>query len=693
MQKEKLALALPGILGGILAVLLGCIAFLFNYPSLGSPPEGAIAISPAAGGLLYILMGVTALLSLTLGSRRGARIFGALAALTAIAGLAASLFFREWTAGFLVILTAAAAVAASMKKRGCALLLAVGLLGFLVGQASMTFLICGWKTWTVPGLLMIFSAVMLFVAGRGKDPPPKQSSARLAVYAGLGIVILLLAMVFLVRAPDSVGAGMNLAEGRLAESLGFYEEASRAYQLALDVNRSDSQAWEGEGHALQALGREDQARECLDRAEELKAGSTPDSCSGCPASTELNETAEPNEITEPDESTGPDLSQCSLRAKILLPEDVRTFSQGESIAFQGRASCGREPVTYLWRSSIDGAIGEGPSFSRSDLSAGWHNITLATADAAGDAAEDYVEIGVAEPWVCGNATPKPDYFPPDTSCRDTWPNGSAECMEHEVCHAGLDHIVADAVNCCDGMLLPGETCANARANSEGSKKRCRGLYIIKALGTEARYMKGYALFKACCSGYPECTRACVADLAGTCAFREGFNGNVTNLSCRPEDWGLAAWRSDTNMTENSAVLGMFPTHATVNILQTGVCIDYAAALTTLLRKAGYARDEAFTTASSGYDLPLLGSHPGHAYNIVKLPGEDKYYFVDTTGNAEGINLQGLPGYFWFTGCFAGMPVKIKVHQWSVKYCNKTLDWGFSDVGAFNAPPMTSMMGC
>lgn len=699
MQKEKLALALPGILGGVLGVVLGCIAFLFNYPSLGSPAEGAIAISPAAGGLLYILMGMSAMLALALGNHRAARIFGTLTALAALAGLAASLFFREWTAGVLMILIGTAAVAASIKKRGGGLLLFVGLLGFLVGQASMIFLICGWKTWTVPGLLMIFSAVMPSVAGFGEDSRNKQSAPRLVVYAGLGLAILLLATVFLVRAPDEVGASINLAEGRLTESLGYYEEAKRAYQLALDVNRSDYQAWEGEARALQALGKKDQARECLDRAEELKASQTPDSCGSCPASTGPNETTGPKDITglnkqtEPDDSTGPALSQCSLQAKILSPGDVRTFSQGESIAFQGVASCGREPITYMWRSSIDGAIGDGGSIARSDLSVGWHNITLAAADAAGGAAEDYVEIGVADRWVCENATSRPDYFPPDTSCRDIWPNGSAECVEHEVCHAGLDYIVADAVSCCDGTPLSGEACAFATSNSEGSRKRCRGLYIIKALGTEARYMKGYALFKACCSGYPECTRACVEDLAGTCAFREGFNGNVSNLSCRPEEWGLQAWRSDSNMTENSAVLGMFPTHATVNILKTGVCIDYAAALTTLLRKAGYARDEAFTTASSGYELPLLGNHPGHAYNIVKLPGEEKYYFVDITGNAEGINLQGLPGYFWFTGCFAGMPVRIKVHQWSVEYCNKTLNWGYSDAGALNTPPMTRMMGC
>jgi tetratricopeptide (TPR) repeat protein len=690
VQKQKLALALPGMLGGLLAVLLGAIAFLYNYPSLGGLPEGAIAISPAAGGLLYILLGISALQALTIGSR-ATRILGIIGASTAFAALVISLIFQEMTAGFLIILMAAAVVAAYAKNRGGELLLAVGLLGFLVGQASMTFLVCGWKTWTVPGLLMIFSALMPILAshGRRRYPLHEESKARLAVYACLGMAILLLAMVLLVRAPDdAVGEGINLAEGRLAEELGFHDAASRAYQLALDANRSDPRGWEGEGRALQALGREDQARECLDRAAELGAGF---SAGICPATTELNGTLAPDEGAEPKECAELDLGR--LQAKIILPGDVRTFSAGEMIVFQGRASSGHAPVTYLWRSSIDGAIGEGPSFSRTDLSVGWHNISLTITDAAGTTAYDQVEIGVAEPWACQDAAPKPKYFPPDTPCRGTWPNASEDCMEHEVCHASLDYIVDDAIDCCDGTPIQGEACAYAASNSEGSRKRCRGLYIIKALGTDARYMKGYALFKACCSGYPECTRACLADLAGTCAFTEGFNSNVSNLSCRPEEWGLEGWRSDTNMTLNSAVLGIFPTHATVNILHTGVCIDYATALTTLLRKAGYAQNEALTTASSGYNLPLLGNHPGHAYNIVKLPGEDRRYFVDTTGNAEGINLQGLPGYFWFTGCFAGMPVRIKVHQWSVGYCNKTLDWGYNDAGYFNTPPMSNMVGC
>ncbi len=75
----------------------------------------------------------------------------------------------------------------------------------------------------------------------------------------------------------------------------------------------------------------------------------------------------------------------------------------------------------------------------------------------------------------------------------------------------------------------------------------------------------------------------------------------------------------------------------------------------MLRKAGYNSSEVFSTSSTGYDLPLVGDHPGHAYNLVLLPGDTKYHIVDTTGNGDGINLGGVPGYFRFTGCFLGKP--------------------------------------
>ena len=389
-------------------------------------------------------------------------------------------------------------------------------------------------------------------------------------------------------------------------------------------------------------------------------------------------------------SLDPGSSQ-DLREEIIAPEDVRTFPQGESILFQAKA-CENEPCQYLWWSDRDGILDSNQSFSRRGMTAGWHSVTLTVTDGSGCASRDSIELGVAPPSACSDVSPLPRYYPVDTPCQGTWPNDTESCQQIEVCHPGLDYIVLDAVRCCNGTASS-PACAWARAHADGDNKRCRGLYIIRAFGPDAVYMQGYALFKACCSGYPECTRTSWPSLAGTVSFREGFNQNVANLSCRQEEWGVSAWRSDTNMSENSAVLGLFPAHATVNILQTGVCVDYAAALTTALRKAGYNKSEAMVAASLGYDLPLLGDHPGHAYNLVKLPGEEGYHIVDTTGNGEGINPEGLPHYFWFVGNFMNQPVRIRVFDWWVGYCSKISPYGFNDLGSVKAPASAEICGC
>ena len=389
-------------------------------------------------------------------------------------------------------------------------------------------------------------------------------------------------------------------------------------------------------------------------------------------------------------SLDPGSSQ-DLREEIIAPEDVRTFPQGESILFQAKA-CENEPCQYLWWSDRDGILDSNQSFSRRGMTAGWHSVTLTVTDGSGCASRDSIELGVAPPSACSDVSPLPRYYPVDTPCQGTWPNDTESCQQIEVCHPGLDYIVLDAVRCCNGTATS-PACSWARAHADGDNKRCRGLYIIRAFGPDAVYMQGYALFKACCSGYPECTRTSWPSLAGTVSFREGFNQNVANLSCRQEEWGVSAWRSDTNMSENSAVLGLFPAHATVNILQTGVCVDYAAALTTALRKAGYNKSEAMVAASLGYDLPLLGDHPGHAYNLVKLPGEEGYHIVDTTGNGEGINPEGLPHYFWFVGNFMNQPVRIRVFDWWVGYCSKISPYGFNDLGSVKAPASAEICGC
>jgi len=637
-KKSELALVLPGIAGSVSAIIIGLLVLIFAYPSLGRQSEYGYMISPGAGAILFALLGLAGAggAALGAGSRVAVRLLAGLLGGLSLLSMGVAAIYGEWTACAIALLIGAVVLSAARRgwKEGTGLLLLVGLVGFPVGQASMNFLPYGWKTWAVPGVLLV-SCGLLFLAEGRLDRLPLMSSgsvpSRLAgrfFYSLATILLIVLAMALLIHVP-----AQSAGEVRVADAI---------------PDALQPEPW-GFGNA---------------------SGSSIDEGAGLGGGDRWKEPREQN--VDPNRRGG------QPGARIAAPEDMRTFPQGESILFEAEA-CGIEPRHFLWSSSRDGAFGNEVSFSYSNLSEGWHTITLTITDSSGARFSDSLEIGIAKPWVCSKVNPRPRYYPPDTPCQDVWPNGTDECQEIEVCHPDLDYIVADAVRACQDY--------------QGDRKRCRALYIIRSFGPEARYMQGYALFKACCSGYPECTRTCWPGLAGTCSFREGFNANVSCLDCRPDDWGVSAWRSDTNMSQNSAVLGLFPTHATVNILQTGVCVDYAAAVTTLLRKAGYSSTEAMSTASMGYDLPLLGNHPGHAYNLVLLPGDSRYHFVDTTGNGEGINLGGLPHYFWFTGCFLGQPVKIRVFDWWVGYCNKTGKYGYNDAGDQKTPKAERICGC
>jgi hypothetical protein len=631
-------LALPGFIAGIAAIAIGCIFLLFALPSLGRPGELDYAFSQAAGAFLIILLGLDGIIAFALAwpsnrAKRALLFLGGLYALCIFVALAA---YREWTACMVILIIVAVTGAALLRYRDAPrnLLLFAGLFGFPLAQAAVTLLPYGWKTWSVSGPLFIFSGLALSFSGDFSRLPLLSGKGSRKwgyfVYLILSLALIALAIGALAYLPDQAGPG----------------QVSTAAKFEPGLNGTAGQ-------------------------EELKdCGCSGRSPQNQQDSTYLNRSSE-------DENRD-DRLDASLRAKILSPGDVRTFPLGENVLFLA-APCGKGPLHYIWQSNLDGIIGRNESFQMKNLSLGWHNITLTVSNASSSLDRAFVEIGISEPWVCGKVNPRPNYYPPDTPCQDIWPNAPEQCQQMEVCHPDLDWIVQEAIAAC--------------SNSSGDRKRCRGLYIINSFGPQARYMQGYAIFKACCSGYPECTRICSPSLAGTCSFKEGFNDNVANLSCRPEEWGVSAWHSDTNMSENSAVMGMFPTHATVNILQTGVCIDYAAALTTMLRKAGYNKSEAFSTYSTGYDLPLVGEHPGHAYNLVLLPGDTKYHIVDTTGNGDGINLGGVPGYFRFTGCFLGMPSQIRVMDWWVGYCSKISPQSYNDAGDATTPEKGNIFGC
>ena len=649
-EKNEIILSIPGLLGSIFAVIIGCLALFTSIPSLGRLAEYGYEVSPAAGGYLFILLGLAGALGsfLNLKNHSTANRVMMLGGLFILPGGAILLFYKEWLAFFIMVIIIAISGSMALTQKGEILLLFTCLSGFPIGQAAIITLPYGWKTWAIPGVLFAFSG-LLFLGRTHLSQLPLLNSKRdktkrigFFFYGSLALLLIVLSIAFLIHIPSGLGWSSDTEKARGPEMVELAASSqSRNGSNGLDPN-SDYCDCENKTATNFAI------RSKISNIETKKS-------------------------------------------LILAPRDVYTFLRGESVRFE--AVPRQEHFQYLWTSSLDGIIGKNEMFITKNLTPGWHEITLTITKDNGSLTKDAVEIGIAEPWVCSRVTPRPKYYPVDSPCQDIWPNATTDCQEFEVCHPDLDYIVAEAVDCCDGTPTSGSACAYACNNSGENKKKCRGLYIIKSFGPEAKYMQGYALFKACCSGYPECTRTCGIDLAGTCAFQEDFNRDVRNLSCRSEEWGVSAWQSDQNMSMNSAVLGLFPTHATVNILSTGVCIDYAAAVTTALRKAGYNRLEALSAESTGYDLPLLGNHPGHAYNLVKFPGSPKYYIVDTAGNGDGINLEGLPRYFRFTGCFAGMPVQMKVFDWWVGYCSKTGRYSYNDAGNVITPAKSDIFGC
>ncbi len=72
---------------------------------------------------------------------------------------------------------------------------------------------------------------------------------------------------------------------------------------------------------------------------------------------------------------------------ITSPADGSTFNEGALITFQGSATDPEDgdltDSSLVWTSSIDGQIGTGESFARSDLSLGTHTITLTATDSHG----------------------------------------------------------------------------------------------------------------------------------------------------------------------------------------------------------------------------------------------------------------------------------------------------------------------
>jgi hypothetical protein len=82
---------------------------------------------------------------------------------------------------------------------------------------------------------------------------------------------------------------------------------------------------------------------------------------------------------------------------ISAPANGAAFPEGQSISFSGSASDnedGNLTGSLAWTSSLDGPIGSGGSFARSDLSPGSHTITAAVTDSGGKSASAQRSITV-----------------------------------------------------------------------------------------------------------------------------------------------------------------------------------------------------------------------------------------------------------------------------------------------------------
>jgi|GEM_PF-6542490 hypothetical protein len=219
--------------------------------------------------------------------------------------------------------------------------------------------------------------------------------------------------------------------------------------------------------------------------------------------------------------------------------------------------------------------------------------------------------GLCAPCNSTCATPT-RYAPSDTPCTATpendpyffQDNTSAYhfvCQFIEVCHQDLDYVIEEALDCCDDGLSAltrndpthNATCQFALSNSfdgrfdtDTALKRCSGLYLVRGLGRDARWLAGY--------------------------------------NQAPVDNWMTA--HGTTIEPGAETL--------INDIGTGVCRHYAASVTTLLRKAGYRQAEVANHCDGA-----------HCFNIVRFAGDSTWHVVDTTGNSSDINFNALPSGF------------------------------------------------
>jgi subtilase family serine protease len=306
--------------------------------------------------------------------------------------------------------------------------------------------------------------------------------------------------------------------------------------------------------------------------------------------------------------------------------------------------------------------------------------------------EEGVDCGGSYCPPCSRCATGATWAPSDSPCSHAWPTDEGpkigmntemdSCEIVEVCDPGLDYIIREAIICAEhadfSTYLGGSSmassricaCELARAESgidtsytPSTYKRTLGLYLIHGFGTCHAYMQGYFYGEWCCYGDDFCPDDCsywhvdpaVWEMGTSCSCSRRPepqpNFQMTGHRCEYYDawifgkYGKAGyWHSDIDYRKNSDSVVDLPAHASINQLSTGTCVDYSFAVTTLLRKIGFSKDDVFSVNGDG-----------HGYNLVRFPGDMFFHYVDTVGNRGGevMGGSGYPDIYNDTGHFVG----------------------------------------
>lgn len=364
--------------------------------------------------------------------------------------------------------------------------------------------------------------------------------------------------------------------------------------------------------------------------------------------------------------------------------------------FSATVTGGLPPYNVKWVSSGDGVINRFTLASdpgiydylstppmTPPLSNGTHNISFYAQDQLGLSAEDtWPEARI--PGCCAIMTPCHKYWPGrEGPIVDTGNEESYSCDIYEVCRPELWQRAREGIYCCEnncsaGCLKECKTAynfskdmvqSNGMLTPDGVKK-CAGLYLIYGFGPGRKYLTDYYYPETCCMGdTTTCSTSgdancCPGDI-GTCSCGyHTYTVNANSLQCKDYvSTSSKGWKSDIAMNLNTCMFADLPAYASMEVINTGTCCDYANSLTTMLRIVGYGPDEVY--AATG---------PSHCFTLVKFPNSPKYNLIEVTGNWETpytpYGISGYPGYPYCS------------------YFNCR-----NDAGTFTCPANTNVWGC